>query len=228
MKQYIGIFVIAAMALTSIGCNASKTAKGAGIGAAAGAVIGGLIGNKTGDTTKGAAVGGAIGAAVGAIIGDQMDRQAAELKNELPDAQVVRDGDGIQVTFNAAILFAVDSDKVQEAAKGSLNDLAASMNKYNNTELLIVGHTDNTGSDTYNLNLSKRRATSVKNFIASQGIAGTRLQTDGKGEAEPVADNTTAAGRQANRRVEIKINVSEEYRQQLIQQQQQQQGNQNR
>jgi outer membrane protein OmpA-like peptidoglycan-associated protein len=203
------------------GCeNLSKAAKGAGIGAGAGAVIGGVIGNQSGNTGRGAAIGGAVGAAVGAIIGDQMDRQAAELKKDLPDAVVVRDGDGIQVTFASAILFGFDSTNLAAAAKPDLNDLATSMNKNTNTELQIIGHTDSVGSDSYNQRLSENRAKAVANYLASQGVSSSRMATLGKGESEPVADNSSDAGRAQNRRVQILINVTEAYRQQLIQQQQ--------
>lgn len=220
MKNALMMLVAAAITITSLtGCEASKAAKGAGIGAAAGAAIGGLLGNRSGEAGKGAAIGGAVGAAVGAIIGDQMDRQAAELQKELPDAQVVRDGDGIQVTFNAAILFAFDSDKVQDNAKSSLGDLATSMQKYNGTALEIVGHTDSVGSDSYNQKLSERRAKSVASYLLAQGVASNRVATKGLGETAPVADNATDAGRQQNRRVEIKINATEEYKQQLAAQQ---------
>lgn len=220
LRNILTALVIATMALTSmVGCNASKTAKGAGIGAAAGAAIGGLLGNRSGETGKGAAIGGAIGAAVGAIIGDQMDRQAAELKQQLPDAEVVRDGEGIKVVFNSAILFGFDSDKLQANAQPDLKDLANSMKTYPGTALEIIGHTDSVGSDSYNQKLSERRASSVANFLKSQGVENTRLMTKGLGETQPVADNTSEAGRQQNRRVEIKINITEEYRRQLEQQQ---------
>lgn len=218
--KFIATLLIAVVFIGGLtGCESvSKAAKGAGIGAGAGAVIGGVIGSRSDNTGRGAAIGGAIGAAVGAIIGDQMDRQAEELKKDMPDAVVVRDGDGIQVTFASAILFDFNSASLQANARPSLGDLASSMNKNNNTELEIIGHTDSVGSDSYNQTLSENRAKSVYNYLVAQGVDRARMATSGMGETKPVASNDTEAGRAQNRRVQIMINVTEAYRQQLIQQ----------
>ena len=182
------------------------------VGATGGAIIGGAVGTQTGSTARGAIIGAVIGGAAGAIIGHQMDQQAKEIKQNIPGAVVERVGEGIQVTFESGLLFDFDSDQVKSAAAANLRNLANSLDKYPNTELLIVGHTDATGSDSYNLGLSERRAGATADYLASLGVNRTRLRTTGRGEVEPVADNSTAAGQQQNRRVEVAIFASEEYR----------------
>lgn len=188
------------------GCDSlTKTQKGAGIGAAAGGVLGAIIGNKAGNTAVGAIIGGAVGGTAGGFIGRRMDKQAAEIQNAIPNAQVVREGEGIIVKFDSGTLFDFDSANLQEQAKVNIRSLAASLNQYPNTEIKIVGHTDNRGTEAYNLSLSERRAASVKSYAVTQGIPSSRLTTVGKGFSEPIADNTTDAGRAANRRVEVVI-----------------------
>ena len=134
-----------------------------------------------------------------------MDQQAKELQQDIPGATVSRVGEGIAVTFASGLLYDFDSDVVRAEAAANLRNLAASLNKYPNTDLLIVGHTDAVGTSEYNQTLSQRRATSAANYLASQGVASTRLQSVGRGETEPIAANDTEAGRQLNRRVEIAI-----------------------
>lgn len=163
----------------------------------------------------GAIIGAAVGGTVGAIIGHQMDQQAKELKQNIPGATVERVGEGIEVTFQSGLLFDFDSDRVRAEAAQNLRNLASSLDKYPNTDLLIVGHTDSVGTDTYNQALSERRAQSTANYLASQGVAVGRLRTAGRGESEPVASNATDAGRQQNRRVEVAIYASQAYRNQL-------------
>lgn len=197
--------------LFGTGCaDMSNTMKGTGIGAAAGAALGGIIGKATGKTTTGVLVGGAVGATAGAIIGRQMDKQAEELEASLEGANVERVGDGIKVTFDSAILFAINSSDLSTASKADLQKLAASLNEYGNTNVLIVGHTDNTGDESYNQALSERRAQSAALALADAGVSTERLEIVGYGETQPVADNGTVAGRQANRRVEVAIYASEE------------------
>jgi len=183
----------------------SRKEKGAVIGAAAGGVAGGVIGNQTGSTTRGAIIGAVVGGTVGAIIGHQMDQQAKELQQDIPGATVARVGEGIAVTFASGLLYDFDSDVVRPEAGQNLRSLAASLSKYPNTDLLIVGHTDAVGTGEYNQALSQRRATAAANYLASQGVSQARLQAVGRGETEPLAANDTEAGRQANRRVEIAI-----------------------
>lgn len=205
-----------AFTLVAGGCSSlSRTEKGAIIGAGAGGAIGGVIGNQTGSTTRGAIIGAAVGGVVGAIIGNQMDKQADELAQNIPGATVERVGEGIHVTFASGLLFDFDSSRVRADAAQNLRNLATSLDKYPNTELLIVGHTDAQGSDSYNWSLSERRATSAADYLAAQGVARARLRTAGRGESEPVGSNDTDAGQQQNRRVEVAIFASEAYRNQL-------------
>ncbi|WP_205940741.1 OmpA family protein [Pedobacter paludis] len=183
----------------------TKTQKGAGIGAAAGGVIGALIGKKAGNTAVGALIGGAIGGTAGAFIGRRMDRQAAEIQKAIPNAEVIREGEGIIVKFDSGILFDFDKTALKDAAKTNVQSLASSLNQYPDTDIKIIGHTDNKGTEVYNQGLSERRAAAVKAYAVSQGVPASRLVTIGKGFAEPIADNETDAGRAANRRVEIVI-----------------------
>ncbi|GAA3973703.1 OmpA family protein [Pedobacter ginsengiterrae] len=195
---------VGSMALQS--CDSlTKTQKGAGIGAAAGGVIGALIGKKAGNTAVGALIGGAIGGTAGAFIGRRMDRQAAEIQKAIPNAEVIREGEGIIVKFDSGILFDFDKTALKEAAKTNVQSLAASLTQYPDTDIKIIGHTDSRGTEQYNMGLSERRAAAVKAYAVSQGVPSSRLVTIGKGFAEPIADNETDAGRAANRRVEIVI-----------------------
>ena len=212
--------VTALLVVGSVGVSAcaslSKKQEGAVIGAAAGGAIGGVIGNQTGSTAKGAIIGAVVGGAAGAIIGHQMDQQAKELSQNIKGATVERVGEGINVTFASGLLFAFNSDEVQATAGENLRELAASLNRYPDSQLLIVGHTDNVGDDAYNQGLSERRANSAAAYLTAQGVARTRLATSGKGEAEPVSTNDSDAGRQQNRRVEVAIYASEAYRNRLL------------
>lgn len=198
-------FVAAGITLAIAACALSRKEKGAIIGATAGGVAGGVIGNQTGSTVRGAIIGAAVGGAAGAIIGHQMDQQAKELKQNIPGATVTRVGEGIAVTFASGLLFDFDSDIVRSEAASNLRNLAASLGKYPNTDLMIVGHTDAVGTSEYNQALSQRRATAALNFLAAQGVNSGRLQATGRGETEPLASNDTEGGRQVNRRVEIAI-----------------------
>lgn len=208
---------IGAMGLT--GCDSlTKTQKGAGIGAAAGGVLGAIIGKKAGNTAVGAIIGGAVGGTAGGFIGKRMDKQAAEIKDAIPSAEVIREGEGIIVKFDSGILFDFDSSNLKAAAKENVRTLAASLNEYPGTDIKIVGHTDNKGAESYNMSLSERRAAAVKAYAVSQGVPSSRLSTLGKGFSEPIADNTTDAGRAANRRVEIVIVANDELKTEAKQQ----------
>ena len=205
-----------AVPVLALGCSSlSRTEKGAIIGAGAGGAIGGVIGNQTGSTTRGAIIGAAVGGVVGAIIGNQMDKQARELEQNIPGATVARVGEGIAVTFASGLLYDFDSDRIRAEAAQNLGNLASSLDKYPNTDLLIVGHTDSQGPDSYNWSLSERRAQAAANYLAGRGVARARLRTAGRGETEPIASNDTEAGQQQNRRVEVAIYASEAYRNQL-------------
>lgn len=200
------------------GCSSmNNTGKGAAVGAGAGAVIGGVIGRTQGNTAKGAIIGAAVGGTAGAVIGRQMDRQAEELDEELANANVERVGEGIQITFDNAILFDFDRAALKAQARADLAELAASLQRYDNTDVVIYGHTDSVGSDDYNLRLSEERARAAAEYLMSQGISRSRITTIGKGETAPVASNETDSGRAQNRRVEVAIFANEEFRQEAAQ-----------
>ncbi len=157
-----------------------------------------------------------LGGAAGAVIGRRMDRQAEELENNMPGAEVDRVGEGIAVTFASGVLYPFDSDAILPAGRENLRQLAGSLQNYPGTDVLIVGHTDSVGSDDYNLRLSYQRAEAARQYLISQGVPAARIRVEGRGELEPVATNETEAGRQLNRRVEIAIFASEEYRQEIL------------
>ncbi len=206
MKKITILLIITAMLISAIGCaSLKKRDKGALIGGSAGAVIGGLIGDKAGNTALGAIIGAAVGGAAGAYIGNYMDKQAAEMERDLEGTTIERVGEGIKITFDSGILFEVDKSALQPAAKTNLEKLAVILNKYNETEILIEGHTDATGSEDHNMDLSIRRAQSVSSQLAMDNVMPTRFNVVGYGETQPVADNTTAEGRKENRRVDIAI-----------------------
>ncbi|MFL5620045.1 MAG: OmpA family protein [Gemmatimonadaceae bacterium] len=196
--------------VASSGCaSLNKKERGAIIGGATGAAVGGVIGRANGSTAKGAIIGAAVGGTAGAVIGHQMDQQAKEIKQNIPGAVVERVGEGLQVTFESGLLFDYDSDVLRETARKNLATLASSLEKYPNTNVMIVGHTDATGPDTYNMTLSERRAAAASSYLASQGVSRARLRSTGRGESEPVAPNDSEADRQKNRRVEVAIYANE-------------------
>ena len=205
----LSTLLAAPMLAGTLGCaSTNKTAQGAVIGGVAGGVAGGVIGNQTGSTARGAIIGAVVGGAAGAIIGHEMDVRAKEIEQNVPDATVERVGEGIQVTFPSGLLFDFDSDVVRSDAATNLNELAKNLSKDGDTNLLIVGHTDAVGTSEYNQSLSERRAQSAARYLAARGVA-RHIATSGLGEREPVAANTTEAGRQQNRRIEIAIYASE-------------------
>lgn len=197
------------------GC-ATKSQTGALIGAAGGAVVGGAIGKAAGSTAAGVIIGASVGGIAGGMIGAEMDKQARELQQNIPGATVERVGEGIAVTFASGLLFDFDSDVVKQEAGRNLRTLASSLEKYPNSDLLIVGHTDQVGSAAYNQSLSERRAAAAANYLVAQGVARTRVSTRGMGETEPAASNETEAGRAQNRRVAVAIYASEAYRAEMI------------
>jgi outer membrane protein OmpA-like peptidoglycan-associated protein len=206
VKKSILIITILALGLATLGCsNMSRKEKGAVIGATAGAVVGGVIGHEAGNTAVGAILGAAVGGAAGAIIGNYMDKQAAEIEKDIEGAQVERVGEGIKITFKSGILFDVDKSDLKQPAKDELAQLATILNKYPDTEILVEGHTDSTGSEEHNRELSIRRAQSVSTHLTTHQVIATRFTVMGYGESQPVADNGTMEGRQLNRRVEIAI-----------------------
>lgn len=217
MKTIRNSVVAVAMAVTVLasGCDSlTKTQKGAAIGAGAGGVVGALIGKSAGNTALGAIIGGAVGGTAGALIGKKMDKQAAEIKQTVPGATVIRQGEGILVKFDSGILFDVDRSDLKAAAKTNLNNLAASLVNNPQTNITIVGHTDSTGPADHNMDLSVRRAESVRSYIIANNVNGNRLTTTGRGPNEPIADNATVDGRTQNRRVEISIVANEQMKEQ--------------
>lgn len=183
----------------------NKSTKGAIIGTAGGAAVGAAVGKATGNTAVGAIIGAAVGGTGGYLIGRYMDKQAEELRRDLKGAEIERVGEGIKITFHQGIQFATSSSDLNGTSKTNLNDLAKVLNKYDDTNILIEGHTDSTGKRKYNQNLSEGRAASVSNYLKSMGIPASRISNVGYGPDQPIADNNTEAGRQQNRRVEVAI-----------------------
>ncbi|MUH36223.1 OmpA family protein [Zobellia amurskyensis] len=227
MKKVILKSAYIVMALTMVvGCktiqNSNSKQKGAVIGAGSGAAIGGVIGNNVGsgnNTVLGAILGAAIGGVAGGYIGDRMDRQAERIEEEIPGAEVSRVGEGINVTFNedAGVYFDTNKSDVKGTSQTTLNSMAKILNDYPKSNVLVEGHTDSAGPDDYNMTLSKQRASSVTNYLISQGIDKSRLETKWYGETQPVGDNTTNEGKAKNRRVELAIVASEALKQEAKQ-----------
>ena len=190
----------------------NKTTKGgllgAGGGAVAGALLGGLLGGGRG-TAIGAILGAAAGGTTGVLIGRKMDRQAADLQRDMQNAKVERVGEGIKITFDSGILFDTNSATLRPASQADITKMAATLQKYPDTNVLVEGHTDNTGTDAINLPLSERRAQAVSDATVAQGVSSSRITTKGLGSSDSVGDNSTTEGKQANRRVEIAIFANE-------------------
>ena len=206
-RALVSATLLGASLLTLGGCQSlnNNKAKGGAIGAAGGAGIGAIIGNQTGSTARGAIIGAVVGGAAGVIIGNQMDQQAKELKLNIPGATVERVGEGINITFASGLLFDTDSDVIKPGSQSNLHNLVASITKWPNTALMIVGHTDSQGSTEYNQGLSQRRADAASIFLQQQNVNANRIKTVGRGELEPVASNDSDAGRSRNRRIEVAI-----------------------
>jgi len=199
--------LIATMCSALVACQngeISKTGIGAGLGAAVGAGLGTLVG---GDDRRNAIVGAGVGALAGGVVGNYMDQQQADLEQNLSGsgATIQRQGDNLLVNLPSNITFATDSAQIQPQFYSTVNEVAQTLNKYPNTYLNVIGHTDSTGNTGYNQNLSERRAGSVSDYLTSQGVLQQRISIRGMGETQPVASNATAEGRQANRRVQIEI-----------------------
>lgn len=202
------------------GCNNMQ--KGAGIGAGGGAVLGGIIGKIAGNTAVGAAIGAAVGAGTGAIIGKRMDKvkaEAAQVKNA--QVETVKDTNGldaVKVSFDSAILFATNKAELSQSAKNSLAQFSKVLNNNADLDIAIIGHTDNTGNDGINQPLSVSRAQSVNSYLLSCGVKSVQIKrVEGQGSTNPVADNSTAAGRKLNRRVEVYMYASQKTIQQAQQ-----------
>lgn len=183
----------------------SKTSKGALIGAAAGAVVGLVSGDDAVERRQRALILAGVGALAGGSIGYYMDRQEEKLRAELEGTgvSVTRIGDNITLNMPGNVTFATDSSDLSPAFFDVLNSVGKVLNEYDKTVVEVAGHTDSTGSESHNQSLSERRASSVSQYLQSQGILNQRVMTLGKGELRPVADNSSSSGRQTNRRVEI-------------------------
>ena len=217
MKTYIKktsvLFLAILMAFTLVNCksvqNANNKQKGGAIGATGGAILGAIIGNNIGggNAALGAVIGGVIGGGAGVLIGDKMDKQAQQIEEEVPGAQVERVDQGIVVTFEdgSGVYFATNKYNINEPSQSTLKKLVSIFKENPDTKILVVGHTDSSGDAGYNMTLSKNRANSVSSFLKQNGISSTRLITKWYGEVQPIADNTTEAGRSKNRRVNIVI-----------------------
>lgn len=196
----------------------NKTQKGGVVGASSGAVIGAIIGNASNNTALGAILGAAVGGTVGVVIGNKMDKQAEKMKGDLgTTATVERVGEGIKLTFNSQLLFDFGKTDLKESNKMDLQKFAETLKQYPDTELLIVGHTDNVGSESFNQTLSEQRAAAVSNQITYSGVSSSRIRIQGKGESQSAATNDTEDGRAQNRRVEIAIYANDKMKSEATQ-----------
>ncbi len=209
MKRWIALTIVGCLVT---GCAATtgehqRAAKGTGIGAVAGAGIGAIIGHQSGERDKGAALGAVVGGLLGAGIGHKMDQQAKELAT-VEAAEIKRAEDGAIVTsLKSSILFDVDSAALKPSALGSINRISDVIRQYPEDHVIVVGHTDDRGSDAHNQQLSERRAQAVRLQMVSRGVPASSVEAVGQGESSPVASNATEAGRAENRRVELHISV---------------------
>lgn len=227
MKKHLNlasVFLIALIISLGTACNTSKAVKGGAAGGVVGGVIGGGIGKKSGDGTKGAIIGGVLGGTAGAIIGDYMDKQAKEIEEEIPGAQVEKVEtvdpetgetvtESVTVTFDGGVLFDFGKSSLTAASQAELDRMAGVFARYPETDILVDGHTDSVGSESTNQALSEKRAASVANYLGTHGVAQSRIRTTGFGEMKPVASNETDAGRAKNRRVEVSIKANEQLKQ---------------
>jgi outer membrane protein OmpA-like peptidoglycan-associated protein len=213
MKKFLAAFLIAFMstaAFADVASERDKTKKGAIIGGVAGAIAGAVIHNNrgSGNAKRGAVIGGVVGAATGAIVGAMMDKQERELR-QIDGIDVTRtDDDELKVTVRNEILFDFNSSSLRGSSRDELREMAGVFNKYKDTTIVVAGHTDSVGSTAYNQRLSDRRASSVANYLEDIGVRGSRLDAVGYGESRPKASNSTASGRQQNRRVELYVRAN--------------------
>ncbi|WP_102409084.1 OmpA family protein [Parabacteroides bouchesdurhonensis] len=201
--------LLLSMAVVFSGCSTwNNTAKGTAIGVGGGTAVGAGVGALAGNTALGAIIGAAVGGTAGALIGKKMDKQKKELEATLPEnttVETINNGEALKVTFDSGILFATNSSTLSDASKSALRNFANSLKANPDTDIKIVGYTDNTGKIDYNQLLSEKRAKSVYDYLMLQGISSDRMYYEGRGVHDPVASNDTAEGRALNRRVEIVI-----------------------
>jgi outer membrane protein OmpA-like peptidoglycan-associated protein len=205
----LAVILTAFAGLMATGCkNLNKAQKGVLIGAGAGGAVGAGVGKAGGNTALGAIIGATVGGVTGGIIGRQMDKQAKEIA-QIPGAEVKRVGEGINVTFESGVLFGVDQSAISSTAQAKIKNLADVFSKYPDSYILIEGHTDDTGSDEHNMDLSERRAKSVAQYLQAQNVASNRIKTAWYGETQPKVSNESEANRAQNRRVEFAIYANE-------------------
>jgi len=207
-KILVASFLV--VAIFSAGCKTmNKSQKGAVIGTAGGAAVGAVIGKAAGNTAMGAIIGAVAGGVTGAVIGHKMDKQAEEIKKEIPDAEVVRVGEGIVIEFNSKILFGFDQSGLTTDARTNLDKLLTILQKYPDTNIEVQGHTDSKGTTRYNQKLSEDRASAVSYYLSGNGITTSRLTIIGFGETLPRYTNDTDDGQSQNRRVDFLISANE-------------------
>jgi outer membrane protein OmpA-like peptidoglycan-associated protein len=204
-KTVLVVTLLAFVGMTTFGC-ATNQKTGTLVGAGAGAAVGAAVSK---GSVWGVLIGAAVGGAAGNLIGKSMDKQAKELKQAVPTAEVERVGEGINLTFDSSLLFPVGSAEISSGYKQDLAAAATVMQKYPDTNILIEGHTDNTGSDAVNQPLSEKRAAAVSKYLASQGVAAGRLSTKGYGSTQPKVPNDTKENQAKNRRVELAITAND-------------------
>ncbi len=208
-KVTTGLIIVLNAVLILSGCaSMNKAQKGAVVGTATGGAMGAVVGRAAGNTALGTIIGAAVGGAAGAIIGNEMDKQAEEIKNTVPDATVERVGEGIIVEFSSKVLFAFDKSDLSGESQTSLDKLVKVLNAYPDTDIELQGHTDSKGTEAYNQTLSEKRATSVFGYLVGKGIPESRLTVVGFGETAPKYTNDTDEGRALNRRVEFLITAN--------------------
>lgn len=209
-KTTKAVYYILALSVVLAACKGmTKTQKGAIIGTTGGAAVGAVIGRASGNTALGTIIGAAVGGTAGVLIGKKMDKQAEEIKKDVPNAKVERVGEGIEIEFESKVLFDYDQAGLKSGAKTSLNEFVTILKKYPDTNIEIQGHTDNKGSDAYNDGLSQRRANAVMVYLIDRGIPNSRMNPKAMGENHPKYTNDTEDGRALNRRVEFLITANE-------------------
>ncbi len=209
MKRMNVLVVVALSVSMLFSCKTwqsmDNTKKGAAIGVGGGAAAGAAIGKAAGNTALGAIIGAVVGGGAGVLIGKKMDKQAQDIKTEVPNATVERVGEGINVTFDSGVLFGFDKSDLTPTAQQNIAQLVTVLNKYPDTYVRVEGHTDDRGTDAYNDGLSERRANAVANALKAQGVAANRIQAYWYGKKQPKVPNDSDANRAKNRRVEFAI-----------------------
>ena len=217
-RSYVVLaFLLIIIVLVLAGCASSRRVQEeeGTVRAGSGAGVTRVVDGERSSTTRGAIISAVAGGVTGSIIGGQMDQQVKEIERRVPGATVERVGEGIEVTFASALLYDVGGDQLRPAGQENLRDLATTFDRYRDTDLLIVAHTDSLGSESDNQALSERRARSVRDFLIEQGVVVGRLRSAGRGGREPLAARVTDVGRHPNQRVEVAIFASPSYRNEL-------------